>query len=265
MHEDTSILLVGAGDVALRALRLLGPIAAVTPVAVETIPNDVARYSAVGLVTHRPYPGAAARLYERCWSARIPCCEATLFAHEFRVGPAVVVGTTPCYDCFRRRVRSQAEDLVAYDLIDYMGHHSVGAWFQGELSALNEQVAAAFAAEVIALATHTNDQPERGLGRFWRGDCVYGEFQSHVFARIGLCERCGGEAAGSATASLVTYFENRSSHAQPEEMESRTSTETRQAVQGGYPPDDIAGKDDAPRATVSRVHADHARRERYRS
>ena len=192
-----------------RALRLLAPLATVSPVAVDKLPDDVAPYSAVALVTQRPCPEVAASLHERCWTARVPWCEATLLAHEFRVGPAVLAGTTPCYECFRRRVRSQTKDVVAHDLLEYLARHTTGSWFQGELPALNEQVAALLAAEVVALATNAYVWPGRHLGRFWEGDAVYGELRAHVFARVGRCNRCGAAARGDQTDRLAAFFEKR--------------------------------------------------------
>jgi hypothetical protein len=187
--REPSLLIVGEGEVARRVLQLLGRSATVTAVGVEQL-SDVAGFHAAGLVTNRPYPTIATALYERCWMAGVPCCEATLVAHEFRVGPAVVAGTTPCHECFQRRLRSQARDLAAHDLLANLGRQTKGCWFQGELDALNEQVAAIFAAELLALATNTYPHPGDGLGRFWEGDAIYGELTGRVFSRVGRCARC---------------------------------------------------------------------------
>lgn len=189
------MLIVGEGEVARRVSRVIGRLASVTAVGVEQ-PFDVVGFHAAGLVTHRPYPAIATALYERCWTAGVPCSEATLVAHEFRVGPAVVAGTTPCYECFHRRLRSQARDLVAHDLLEDRGRHTKGRWFQGELDALNEQVAAIFAAELLALATNNYPHPDNGLGHLWEGDAIYGELTGRVFARVGRCPRCAQPTAG---------------------------------------------------------------------
>jgi bacteriocin biosynthesis cyclodehydratase domain-containing protein len=198
MHERKNILLAGAGNVAraaLRACETISGIASINAMSVEKLSElrgDLSAYTAVALATDRPYPAAAELLSERCWSSGVAFVEATLVAHEFRVGPAVIPGRTPCYECWARRVCAQSSDRLRHDLLDEIGRRTKGAWFSGELTALNEEVAALLAAELAAIASDTYVLPERRMGRFWEGDAVFGELRSHLFARVGRCARCGG-------------------------------------------------------------------------
>lgn len=190
MRDHVRALMVGTGSVGAEASELLERQIEVTSTDVTELPNDVSGYDVIGVATDRPYPAVAEKLDQRCWAAGVPWCEATLVAHEYRVGPVVVPGTTPCYGCWRRRTASQADDTDLYALIELIGRRTVGAWFRGELAELTSQVASMLAAEVAALAVGSYRTARRGQGRFWAGDAVYGALAVHYFSRIGRCARC---------------------------------------------------------------------------
>lgn len=148
-------------------------------------------FTAVALVTDRPYADLAARLDQRCWEASVPWLEATMVAHKYRIGPVVVPGRTPCRDCWLRRIHSQARDPAVLSSLEQRSQASGGSpWFRGELWPLLLEVAALAAAELMATATGRYAYPARGLGRFLEGDAVFGSPVSRVFARIGRCRRC---------------------------------------------------------------------------
>lgn len=180
-----------SGAVGGEAAALLETHLDVTLVGVEEVPQDLGPYDVVGIASDRPYPAVAEFLDHRAWEAGVPWCEATLVAHNYRVGPVVVPGTTPCYECWSRRVASQAYDADMHGLLDLVGRRSAGGWFRGELAALNRQVAAMLAAEMVTLVSVPYSTSHGCQGWFWAGDAVYGGLNIHRFPRIGRCRRCG--------------------------------------------------------------------------
>jgi bacteriocin biosynthesis cyclodehydratase domain-containing protein len=190
MRDTPRALLVRSGVVGTEAETLLCSELNVTAVGVDGVPADISSFKVAAVVTDRPYPSVAEAIDELCSAAHIPWCEATLVAHQYRIGPLIIPGRTPCYECWLRRVASQVQDPPLYQLLDLIGRRTVGAWFSGELPALNRQVAAVLAAELFALAAGAAAIDPSGMGRFWQGDAVYGGFELHRFSRIGRCRRC---------------------------------------------------------------------------
>jgi bacteriocin biosynthesis cyclodehydratase domain-containing protein len=195
MPDGRTVLLVRSGSVGVEAEALLAQAVPTTAIDVEAF-SSVDSFSTVALVTDRPYPAVAERIDELCFAARIPWSEATLVAHEYRIGPIIRPAFTPCHRCWSRRMASQADDAQLTQLIDSVGQATSGAWFRGELRALNRQVAAMAAAEVLSLHEHTSVRDPLGMGRFWLGDAVYGQFSAHRYYRVGRCSRCSTETPG---------------------------------------------------------------------
>jgi bacteriocin biosynthesis cyclodehydratase domain-containing protein len=169
---------------------------------------DVASYDAVVLAASRPYPSACTQIDAACWSAKRPWIAGITVAHEFRVGPGVVPGRTPCFECFSRRLRAMASDLAVHTAIDaYAAHGPPGPWFRGELPAITEQAASILAAEAIALTRTDRARPLPRMGHYWEGDAVFGPMRGRVVARIGLCAVCCAEEQRGATfRGLAAHF-----------------------------------------------------------
>lgn len=209
--EAVSVLLVYSGDIGQRCTSLLSDSSLdLTVVELGRVPDSLSNYTAVALATDRPYPAVELELDQACWVAGVPWIPAVLLAHEFRVGPAIIPGQTPCHECWTRRVRSQTSDLATYDVINEFGAKSApGSWFVGELSVLTEQVAALLMAEVLALVTKSYPLPPYRMGRWWEGDMMFACLRSHLFARVGLCGRCAaGEQEDATWLHLSKYFRN---------------------------------------------------------
>lgn len=211
-QETARILVVGDGDIARCAVTLISRCGEKVDTApVGPVAPNLAGYAAVAFAASRPYPVLERSLDEACWALRVPWTSGIVIAHEFRLGPSIVPGRTPCRECWRRRVRSHASDLAAYDAIDEFGSNGpTGTWFTGELSVLTEQVAALLAAEVVSLADRSYPLPPTRLGRYWEGDAVYGHLQAHLFARVGLCSRCGASdrATENGSSGLAVFVRN---------------------------------------------------------
>jgi bacteriocin biosynthesis cyclodehydratase domain-containing protein len=163
------------------------------------------------LATDRPHPQLALGLDAEAWQAGIPWTSGTMIAHEFRIGPSVIPGHTPCFECWSRRVRSLVPDLDAYDALDALARSDDGRpWFRGQLAPITEQVAALLAAEALTLAerveTGETASPTR-LGFVWEGDAVAGALRVRRFARVGVCPRCSaGEHLTVCASTLAEYF-----------------------------------------------------------
>jgi hypothetical protein len=83
-------------------------------------------------------------------------------------------------------------------------------WFHGSLSALDDQVAALLAAEVLSLVTDRYPMPPEGWGRYWEGDAIYGHLGAHLFAKIGTCSRCvTADIESRGVLALGRYVANR--------------------------------------------------------
>ena len=161
------------------------------------------------LATDRPRPKLALELDEAAWEAGVAWTSATIVAHEFRVGPSVVPGRTPCFGCFARRVRAVAPDPEAHDALEAFARSGDAPWFLGRLTPLTEQVAALLAAEALAFSGRVRDGGQSGprLGLVWEGDATQGGLVARRFARSGLCSRCApGEHAAGRASSLADYF-----------------------------------------------------------
>jgi ribosomal protein S12 methylthiotransferase accessory factor len=172
------------------AAELLSQHAAICATTTSNCPVEVAGHDCVALAVDRPYPLIAERLDAACYASGVPWCSATLLAHVAEIGPMVIPGQTPCYLCWTRRRAAQAEDLDLVHLVDQMGRRSQGSWFVGELPALNRQAAALLAFEVLQLVQGRGTPPPVGMGDYWRLDALTGESTRHLYAPVGLCERC---------------------------------------------------------------------------
>lgn len=172
------------------AAELLSQHAAISATTTSDGPGKVAGHDCVALAADRPYPLIAERLDTACYASGVPWCGATLLAHVAEIGPMVIPGRTPCYLCWTRRRAAQAEDPDLAHLVDQMGRHSEGSWFVGELPALNRQAAALLAFEVLQLIQGRYAPPPVGMGDYWRLDALTGESTRHLYAPVGLCERC---------------------------------------------------------------------------
>jgi bacteriocin biosynthesis cyclodehydratase domain-containing protein len=198
------------GRVGDRCARLLAE--AGVPVTVGTVLEPVSSIVrpdvVIVLATDRPRPQAALRLDAAAWDAGAPWTSGTLVAHEFRVGPSIVPGRTPCFECWSRRVRSLAPDIAAHDALEALaGDDSPDRWFRGRLGPLTEQVAALLAAEAIALSMRVGapaqDGPRAGL--VWEGDAVSGALRVRRFLSIAACSRCS--VRDQSGRSLSDYFD----------------------------------------------------------
>jgi len=181
------------------------------PVTVGTVPESaisMVRPDVVTvLATDRPRPQAFLRLDAEAWAADAPWTSGTLVAHEFRVGPSIIPGRTPCFECWSRRVRSLVPDIAAHDALERLADSDrLEPWFRGELEPLTEQVAALLAAEALDLsmrvATSTRDRAPVGLA--WEGDAISGALRTRRFSRIAACSRCSVPAQPGS--SLADYF-----------------------------------------------------------
>ncbi len=191
MHDTPSVLVLGDGEVFDRTLgHLRGVIDAVGQSA-DPLPENLRSFSAVGFAVDRPYPHLAERIDQAAWQENVPWIEASLVAHEWRVGPKIVPGHTPCYECWKRRVTSMASDPESQALIDSFARQTSGPWFRGSLDAITEQVASILAAELLGLALGNSHLPSHGLGLFWTGNAISGTMHARKYARIGGCPRCG--------------------------------------------------------------------------
>ena len=190
MHDRASILLVANGTIGEYANELLLEHADITRISTLDSVPDLARYNGVALAVDRPYPHVADSLDAACYRAGIPWCGAALVAHVSEIGPMVIPGQTPCYMCWARRRMAQAEDLDLAYLIDRIGRGSVGAWFAGELPAINRQAAALLVFEVLQLIQGRDSPPPIGMGDFWQLNALTGESKRHLFASVGDCLRC---------------------------------------------------------------------------
>jgi bacteriocin biosynthesis cyclodehydratase domain-containing protein len=162
------------------------------------------------LATDRPRPRLALEFDAAAWQASVPWTSGTMIAHEFRIGPSVIPGRTPCFECWTRRVRSLVPDLAAADALDALAASDDGRpWFRGNLAPLTEQVAALLAADALALAerVETPDTNRTRLGLVWEGDAIAGALRVRRFARVGVCTRCSvGEHAAVCKSTLTDYF-----------------------------------------------------------
>jgi bacteriocin biosynthesis cyclodehydratase domain-containing protein len=164
----------------------------------------------VVLVTERPCPAIATSLDELCWSAKIPWLHAELCGHQFRVGPAVIPPTTPCWECLRRRLRSLAVDLPAYLAIEAAGESKPSEpWFAGQLGALTEQVAALTAALCLSVCSGRHVPLADGMGHYWEGDAIFGVLRQRRFARVGRCPRCVPHDANNSYRWVAEHFGRR--------------------------------------------------------
>jgi len=202
LPDNPRVLLIGSGTMADRFMLLLSE-CELRPAYLEpdSVIGELTEFAVVVLASDRPLPGLEAELDERCWRAGASWTSGLLVAQEFRIGPTVVPGRTPCHECWRRRVRSQAPDLAVHDAIRDLGVSTVmRPWFTGTLAALHDQVAAILAAEVMSLVSNSYPFPPDSRGRYWQGDAVYGHLQAHDFSYVGTCNRCvavGKKRAGS--------------------------------------------------------------------
>jgi bacteriocin biosynthesis cyclodehydratase domain-containing protein len=192
LPDKPRLLVIGTGDMKDRFLSLVsGCEVESTTLVPELEIADLRSFTAITLISERPLPSFEAPLDEACWRSGIPWTSGLLLAQQFRIGPTIVPGRTPCHECWRRRVRSQAPDLAVHDAIQNLGMERVQSpWFSGSLPALQDQVAALLAAEVMSLVSNSYPFPSDRLGRYWQGDAIYGYLQAHRFAYIGTCTRC---------------------------------------------------------------------------
>lgn len=202
--ELTATLLVAAGSLGSVVTTLLSECdvrSHVVPI-VGWEAVDIGDYRAVALATDRPYPAIATRLDDACWSEGIPWLEATHVAHRFRVGPVIIPNVTPCYACWRSRVRSHNwHEREFHDRLDHYAAEDPGQpWFEGELAPAVDEVGAIATAEVAALTTRTYPPADHRMGRYWEGDGVYGTLSSRLYSPIGGCHRCGRNLACSPDA-----------------------------------------------------------------
>lgn len=190
--DTPRVLVIGAGDLTDRFLSLASACAIESiPLASELDTIDLRSFAAVALTAERPLPAVETALDEACWRSGTPWTSGVLLAHQFRIGPTIVPGRSPCHDCWQRRVRSQAPDLAVHDAIQNMGTTGEpGRWFSGSLPALHDQVAALLAADVLSVVSNSCPSSADRLGRYWQGDAVFGCLQAHRFASIGTCTRC---------------------------------------------------------------------------
>jgi bacteriocin biosynthesis cyclodehydratase domain-containing protein len=206
--EAPRVLAIGTGNVKERFLSLVSGCEVESLTLVEAL-DEIERdyWAIVVVVAERPVPAVEARMSEACWRSGTPLTSGLLVAQQFRIGPTVIPGRTPCYECWSRRVRSRAPDLPVHDAIQRHGQHDVMTpWFRGSLSALDEQVAALLAAEVVSLATGNYSMPPDGLGRYWEGNAVYGHLRAHLFAGVGTCARCVSAELGRGGALALKSY-----------------------------------------------------------
>ncbi len=192
----------------------------VTLGAADVMPLALPADAIVVLATDRPRPSLALRIDADAWKAGVPWTSGTLIAHEFRVGPSIVRGLTPCFDCWSRRVRSVALDLDAHDALETLARSDDRSpWFRGVFAPVIEQVAALLAAEALTLAQRvmTTDAADRAdadavhrgdarLGLVWEGDAVAGALQVRRFASIGVCPRCSAHVHAATCASALADY-----------------------------------------------------------
>jgi bacteriocin biosynthesis cyclodehydratase domain-containing protein len=192
LPDNPRVLLIGSGTMVDRFMLLLSE-CEVRPAYLEpdSVIGELTEFAVVVLASERPLPGLEAELDEGCWRAGTPWTSGLLVAQEFRIGPTVVPGRTPCHECWRRRVRSQAPDLAVHDAIRDLSMSTVKRpWFTGALAVLHDQVAALLAAEVMSLVSNSYPFPPGSRGRYWQGDAVYGHLEAHNFSYVGTCNRC---------------------------------------------------------------------------
>lgn len=198
-----AILVVGACATAdVCAALLTGAGARVTVCREPDRAPEVRGFDAVVLAAERPLPRVALAIDAACWEAGVPWTEAALLAHEFRVGPGIIPGSTPCYTCFSRRVRALAVDLRAHDATIVLANATGDQpWFRGQFRPLTEQVAALAAAEALALARGEYVEAPARMGRYWEGNAMFGVLRGGVVAGVGFCSACA--PAGAEEASWV--------------------------------------------------------------
>jgi bacteriocin biosynthesis cyclodehydratase domain-containing protein len=208
LPDHPRILVIGDGTMPEKFITLIPDCGVrLAPLPPYCTIGEIAEFAMVVLASERPFPAIEAELDEKCWHAGIPWISALLLAHEFRVGPMVVPRRTPCHECWRRRVHSQAAEPEIHTAIQNLGMSTEpGPWFTGTLAALHDQVAGILAAEVMALLSNNYPFPAGSQGRYWQGDAVYGNLESHVFSYIGTCNRClGTEKLQAGSQALGNY------------------------------------------------------------
>lgn len=191
MHDTPSVLVLGEGEVFDRTLNHLRCAIDAEGASTGQLPENLGAFTAVGFATDRPYPHLSDRIDDAAWQENVPWIEASVVAHDWRVGPKIVPGQTPCYQCWRRRVASMASDPESQALIDCFARQTSGPWFRGSLDAITEQVASILAAELLSLAFGKSHLPSHGLGLFWTGNAISGTMHARKYARVGGCPRCG--------------------------------------------------------------------------
>jgi bacteriocin biosynthesis cyclodehydratase domain-containing protein len=210
-RDAPNVLILGSGSLAERCTSLLtGHGAHVETQHVRLprdLPDDLDRYAAVVLGTERPFPPLERAIDELCRDQGVSWTAGVMLASAFRIGPTIIPDRTPCYDCWRRRLRSQVADLRSYDALYRFAETDLrSSWFDGRLDPLTNQVAALLAAEVFTLATGNVDAPPLGLGYWWTGDAVGAVLERHLFSRIGSCQECERGQHSSTSHSLEDFF-----------------------------------------------------------
>jgi bacteriocin biosynthesis cyclodehydratase domain-containing protein len=205
-------LVVTAGAMGERTVELLEELGIVVSRcdANETFP-PLDRKAVMVLAVDRPYPRVAEALDRASWASRVPWIAGVVTAHEFRVGPGIVPGATPCWACFVRRVRALAPDLRAHEAVErFASDGPTGPWFGGQLGALTEQAASILAAEASDLAHRAPPRTPYRMGHYWEGDAIFGLLRGRLYARIGVCPVCAGDEPEDATwARLARHFRER--------------------------------------------------------
>jgi len=162
-------------------------------------------FDAIVLIAERPVPSLEVTLDDICARTGTVWTSAVVLAQQFRIGPTVIPGQTPCHECWSRRLRSKMSDPRLHDAIMSAGQQlEPERWFQGRLPALDDQVAALAAAETPAVVTGSYDAPPNQMGRFWLGNAIYGYLEAHHFAGIGVCTRCAPANVGDELATFVS-------------------------------------------------------------
>jgi bacteriocin biosynthesis cyclodehydratase domain-containing protein len=104
---------------------------------------------------------------------------------EFHIGPTVIPGETPCYECFRQRINSNVADFAEHTLVEeHMKHHR-----RREASLVITPAAGLLALEVVKAVTWF--APPASYGHLFSLNLLTMQSGLHPVLKIPRCTACG--------------------------------------------------------------------------